>query len=107
MEQQAAQQARIDAQTSRVNSEAKELEALEAYRPNSASADLFEASGRSTEAYYSLSDIRALLADYIKEKQLAEPKNQRMIRLDDVLRSALSKKGEQLDRVPRDQTSDR
>ncbi|KAG0371062.1 hypothetical protein BC939DRAFT_421334 [Gamsiella multidivaricata] len=107
VEQQAARQAKIEAAGTQASSDAKGLEVLEAYRPNSASADFFEATGRSKDGYYSLPELRSLLAEYIKEKQLSDPKNQRMIRLDEVLREALAKKGEQLDRVPRDQTSDR
>ncbi|KAF8982972.1 hypothetical protein BGZ46_000252 [Entomortierella lignicola] len=107
VEQQAARQAKVEAKISQETSQEKALVVLEAYKPNSLSADFFEAIGRSKDAYYSLQDIRAMLANYIKEKQLSDPKNQRIIRLDEILKQALSKKGEQLDRVPRDQTSDR
>ncbi|KAF9563412.1 hypothetical protein EC968_004866 [Mortierella alpina] len=107
VEQQAARQAKAEAESSQANADEKVLEVLEAYRPNSNSADLFESTGRSKDGYYSLTELRSLLAAYFKEKQLADPKNQRIIRLDGVLRSALGKKGEQVDRVPRDQTSDR
>lgn len=107
MEQQAAKQAKIEAQSSQVNSEVKVLEVLEVYRPNSITAELFESTGRSKDGYYTSSEVKALLVDYIKDKQLADPKNQRIVKPDDVLREALSKKGEQLERVPRDQTSER
>ncbi|KAF9092719.1 hypothetical protein BGX23_003982 [Mortierella sp. AD031] len=107
VEQQAARQAKIEAQISQENSDVKVLEVLEAYRPNSASADFFEATGRSKDGYYTLQEVRAILAQYIKDKQLSDPKNQRIIRLDEILHPALSKKGEQIDKVPRDHTSDR
>ncbi|KAF9933279.1 hypothetical protein BGZ67_004358 [Mortierella alpina] len=107
VEQQAARQAKAEAETSQASADEKVLEVLEAYRPNSNSADLFESTGRSKDGYYTLIELRSLLAVYFKEKQLADPKNQRIIRLDGVLRGALGKKGEQVDRVPRDQTSDR
>ncbi|KAG0045551.1 hypothetical protein BGZ83_009245 [Gryganskiella cystojenkinii] len=107
VEQLAAQQAKIEAQSSQANSEVKLLEVLEAYRPNTITAELFESTGRSKDGYYTPSEIKALLVDYIKDKQLADPKNQRIVKLDDVLRVALSKKGEQLERVPRDQTTER
>ncbi|KAF9283710.1 hypothetical protein BGZ68_005199 [Mortierella alpina] len=107
VEQQAARQAKAEAESSQAGAEEKVLEVLEAYRPNSNSADLFESTGRSKDGYYTLTELRGLLAAYFKEKQLADPKNQRIIRLDGVLRGALGKKGEQVDRVPRDQTSDR
>ncbi|KAF9958119.1 hypothetical protein BGZ72_000863 [Mortierella alpina] len=107
VEQQAARQAKAEAESSQASTDEKVLEVLEAYRPNSNSADLFESTGRSKDGYYTLTELRSLLAAYFKEKQLADPKNQRIIRLDGVLRGALGKKGEQVDRVPRDQTSDR
>ncbi|KAF9926341.1 hypothetical protein FBU30_004038 [Linnemannia zychae] len=107
VEQQAAQQAKAEAQISQENSDVKVLEVLEAYRPNSASGEFFEAAGRSKDGYYTLQEVRAILAQYIKDKQLADPKNQRIVRLDEVLYSALTKKGEQIDKVPRDHTSDR
>ncbi|KAF9111794.1 hypothetical protein BGX27_004422 [Mortierella sp. AM989] len=107
VEQQAARQAKVEAKISQANSDIKALEVLEAYRPNSASAGLFEATGRSKDGFYSLQELRTMLAAYIKDKQLSDPKNQRMIRPDEPLRQALSKKGEQLDRVPRDETSER
>ncbi|KAF9132406.1 hypothetical protein BGW39_000194 [Mortierella sp. 14UC] len=107
VEQQAARQAKVDAEISQANPDVKVLEVLEAYRPNNASAIFFEAAGKSGDGYYTLQEVRATLAQYIKDKQLSDPKNQRIIRLDDVLHPALSKKGEQVDRVPRDHTSDR
>ncbi|CAO3574744.1 unnamed protein product [Mortierella alpina] len=107
VEQQQARQAKAEAESSQATAGEKVLEVLEAYRPNSNSADLFESTGRSKDGYYTLTELRSLLAAYFKEKQLADPKNQRIIRLDGVLRGALGKKGEQVDRVPRDQTSDR
>ncbi|KAG0202365.1 hypothetical protein BGX28_005119 [Mortierella sp. GBA30] len=107
VEQQAARQAKVEAESSQASADVKMLEVLEAYRPNTASADLFESTGRSKDGYYTLNELRSLLAEYFKLKQLADPKNQRIIRLDEVLRSALGKKGEQVDRIPRDQTSDR
>ncbi|KAF9384209.1 hypothetical protein BGX21_001364 [Mortierella sp. AD011] len=107
VEQQAARQAKVEAKISQENAAVHSLEVLEAYRPNSTSSGLFEATGRSKDGYYSLQELRAMLAAYIKEKQLSDPKNQRFIRPDEILRAALSKKGEQLDRVPRDETSDR
>jgi len=108
VEQLAAQQAKLEAQTSRANSDAIELEVLEVFRPNSTSGDLFEISGRSKDGYFSWSDAKAILTTYVKEKQLSDPKNQRMIRVDEVLQLALfGKKGEALDRVSRDGISDR
>ncbi|KAF9296369.1 hypothetical protein BGZ88_012757 [Linnemannia elongata] len=107
VEQQAARQAKVEAQISQANSDVKVLEVLEAYRPNSASGDFFEVAGKSKDGYYTLQEVRATLAQYIKDKQLSDPKNQRIIRLDEVLHPALAKKGEQVDRVPRDHTSDR
>ncbi|KAF9355400.1 hypothetical protein BGX26_006616 [Mortierella sp. AD094] len=107
VEQQAARQAKVEAKISQENAVVKSLEVLEAYRPNSASTGLFEATGRSKDGYYTLQELRTMLAAYVKEKQLSDPKNQRFIRPDELLRAALSKKGEQLDRVPRDETSDR
>ncbi|KAG0223318.1 hypothetical protein B0O80DRAFT_470162 [Mortierella sp. GBAus27b] len=107
MEQDVARQARVEAQSSQAAAEAKALEIVEAYRPNSLSAGLFEVTGRSKDGYYSLHDLKVVLGDYIKEKQLADPRNQRIVRLDDVLQSALCKKGEQADRLPRDQIIDR
>lgn len=107
MEQQAARQAKVEAQISQANSDVKVLEVLEAYRPNSASGDFFEAAGKSKDGYYTLQEVRATLAQYIKDKQLSDPKNQRIIRLDEALHPALAKKGEQIDKVPRDHTSDR
>jgi len=107
VEQQAARQAKVEAQISQANTDVKALEVLEAYKPNSASAEFFETIGRSKDGYYTLQEVRAFLAQYIKDKQLSDPKNQRFIRLDEVLHSALTKKGEQIDKVPRDHTSDR
>ncbi|KAF9185243.1 hypothetical protein BGZ51_002767 [Haplosporangium sp. Z 767] len=107
VEQQAARQAKVEAESSQANSDVKVLEVMEAYRPNSISATLFESTGRSKDGYYTLQELRALLLEYFKEKQLADPQNQRIIRLDGVLREVLAKKGEQVDRVPRDQASDR
>ncbi|KAF9433851.1 hypothetical protein BGZ76_008895 [Entomortierella beljakovae] len=107
VEQQAARQAKVEARVTQASADTKALEVLEAYRPNSASAALFEATGRSKDGYYSLQEVRAMLGAYFKDKQLSDPRNPRLIRPDEVLREALSKKGEQLDRVPRDETSDR
>ncbi|KAG0260721.1 hypothetical protein BG011_001670 [Mortierella polycephala] len=107
VEQQAARQAKVEARSSQANSDVKVLEVMEAYRPNSISAILFESTGRSKDGYYTLQELRALLIEYCKEKQLADPKNQRIIRLDGVLQEALAKGGEQVDRVPKDQISDR
>ncbi|KAG0285733.1 hypothetical protein BGZ96_010047, partial [Linnemannia gamsii] len=107
VEQQAARQAKVEAQISQANSDVKVLEVLEAYRPNTASGDFFEAAGKTKDGYYTLQEVRATLAQYIKDKQLSDPKNQRIIRLDEALQSALTKKGEQIDKVPRDHTSDR
>ncbi|KAI1312970.1 hypothetical protein EDD11_002791 [Mortierella claussenii] len=94
VEQQAARQAKVEAQAAQANAEVNALEVLEAYRPNSASAAFFEAIGHSKDGYYSLQELRGFLAEYIKVKQLSDPKNQRIIRLDEVLKEALNKKGE-------------
>ncbi|KAF8937533.1 hypothetical protein BGZ58_002564 [Dissophora ornata] len=107
VEQQAKRLAKIEAESSQVNSEAKILEVLEAYRPNNVSACLFEATGRSKDGYYTHHELRGVLTDYIKEKQLTDPKNQRMIRLDEVLTEALHKTGEPADRVQKDKASER
>ncbi|ORZ06806.1 hypothetical protein BCR41DRAFT_311427 [Lobosporangium transversale] len=107
VEQQAAQQAKAEAQSAQASSDIKALEVLEAYRPNSTTGDFFEAIGRSKDGYYVPHELKGFMSEYIKEKQLSDPKNQRIIRPDEILREALAKKGEVLDRLPRDQAIDR
>ncbi|KAF9302558.1 hypothetical protein BGZ74_005179 [Mortierella antarctica] len=111
VEMEAVRQAKVDARAQadqQANSpNSKVLEVIEAYRPNGSSASLFENTNRSKDGYYTLQELRALLAEYFKEKNLADPKNQRIIKLDEPLREALLKKGENVDRIPRDQTSER
>lgn len=111
VEMEAVRQAKVDARAQadqQANSpNSKVLEVMEAYRPNGSSASLFENTNRSKDGYYTLQELRALLAEYFKEKNLADPKNQRIIKLDEPLREALLKKGENVDRIPRDQTSER
>ncbi|KAG0332339.1 hypothetical protein BG004_001295 [Podila humilis] len=104
---QAKAEARLQADQQASSPDNKVLEVLEVYRSSSSSASLFEATGRSMDGYYTLQEARAALAEYFKEKNLADPKNQRIIKLDTTLREALLKKGENVDRIPRDQTSDR
>ncbi|KAG0089448.1 hypothetical protein BGZ93_011028 [Podila epicladia] len=104
---QAKADARVQADQQASSSNSKVLEVMEAYRPNGSSASLFENTNRSKDGYYTLQELRALLAEYFKEKNLADPKNQRIIKLDETLREALLKKGENVDRIPRDQTSER
>ncbi|KAG0308832.1 hypothetical protein BGZ98_006613 [Dissophora globulifera] len=105
--QQAARQAKVEAKLSQANSDAKVLEVLEAYRPNSSSAGFFEAVGQSKDGYYSLQEVQSLLLEYIKEKQLSDPKNQRVVRLDGILAEALKKEGEPKDRVQKSESRDR
>ncbi|KAG0034936.1 hypothetical protein BGZ82_005547 [Podila clonocystis] len=104
---QAKAEARAQADQQANNSNSKVLEVMEAYRPNGNSVSLFENTNRSKDGYYTLQELRAILAEYFKEHNLADPKNQRVIRLDETLREALLRKGENFDRIPRDQTSDR
>lgn len=104
---QAKAEARVQADQQANRPDSKVLDVIEAYRPNSSSASLFENSNRNKDGYYTLQELRAILAEYFKEKNLADPKNQRIIKLDETLREALLKKGENVDRIPRDQTSDR
>ncbi|KAF9316595.1 hypothetical protein BG003_001782 [Podila horticola] len=104
---QAKAEARIQAHQQANSPDSKILEVMEAYRPNGSSVSLFENANRSKDDYYTLQELRALLAEYFKEKNLTDPKNQRIVKLDEPLREALLKKGENVDRIPRDQTSDR
>lgn len=107
VEQDVARQARIEAESSQAIADAKTFEIVEAYRPNSVSAGLFVATGTPKDGYYTQYELKGILADYIKEKQLADPRNQKIVRLDDVLQEVLFKKGEHVDRLPRDQIIDR
>ncbi|KAG0034048.1 hypothetical protein BGZ81_006389 [Podila clonocystis] len=104
---QAKADARAQADQQANNPNSKVLEVMEAYRPNGNSVPLFENTNRSKDGYYTLQELRALLAEYFKEHNLTDPKNQRVIKLDETLREALLRKGENVDRIPRDQTSDR
>ncbi|KAF9363481.1 hypothetical protein BGX34_004057 [Mortierella sp. NVP85] len=107
VEQDAARQARVEAESSQAAASAKAFEILEAYRPNSTTAGLFEVVGKPKDGYYTLYELKGILAGYIKEKQLADTRNQKMVRLDSVLQEALFKKGEESDRLPRDQIIER
>ncbi|KAF9582431.1 hypothetical protein BGW38_000218 [Lunasporangiospora selenospora] len=107
VEQEVAKQIKVEAESSSAIPDTKALEILEAYRPSSASAALFENIGRSKDGYYSAQELRSILVEYFKEKDLTDPSNKRYIRLDACLKSALAKKGENVDKLPRDQTVDR
>ncbi|KAF9213651.1 hypothetical protein BGZ59_005024 [Podila verticillata] len=104
---QAKAEARVQADQQANRSDSKVLDVMEVYRPSNSSASLFENTNRNKDGYYTLQELRVILAEYFKEKNLADPKNQRIIKLDETLREALLKKGENVDRIPRDQTSDR
>ncbi|KAG0256018.1 hypothetical protein DFQ27_005962 [Actinomortierella ambigua] len=78
------------------------LKVLEGYRPSGSSVIFFETIGQPLDHCYSLAELKALIATYIKEKSLADPKNQRLIVLDEVLTQALAKKGDSANRIPRD-----
>ncbi|KAG0239301.1 hypothetical protein BGW41_007786 [Actinomortierella wolfii] len=78
------------------------IKVIEGHRPSGSSVIFFETIGQPLDHCYSPAELKTLLAAYIKEKLLADPKNQRFIVLDEVLAHALGKKGESVDRIPRD-----
>ncbi|KAF9969155.1 hypothetical protein BGZ73_008606, partial [Actinomortierella ambigua] len=100
---QAAAVAEASAQQSKSGgSNNSSIKVLEGYRPSGSSVLFFETIGQSLDYSYSLAELKALIASYVKEKSLADPRNQRLIVLDEVLAQALGKKGESIDRIPRD-----
>ncbi|KAG1171588.1 hypothetical protein G6F70_006871 [Rhizopus microsporus] len=66
---------------------------------------LFEEAEQDTEALYTYVELRTMLTNYIKQKELANPRNQKMVRLNAVLCDALLSKAEYrtIDELPRDQ----
>ncbi|KAF9428709.1 hypothetical protein BGZ94_001360 [Podila epigama] len=104
---QAKAEARVQAEQQANSPDAKVLEVLEAYRPNSNAAVLLEEIGKPKDGYYTLQELRAILTEYFKAKSLADPKNARIINMNETLKEALWKKGEVSERILRDQTSER
>ncbi|KAJ6476284.1 eukaryotic translation initiation factor SUI1 family protein [Mycena sanguinolenta] len=68
------------------------VEIKELWKPHLRSVELFEALGGSAKTLYELSEVRALLNDYITSKALVNPREQAYINLDSVLSEAIAAK---------------
>ncbi|KAJ8502998.1 hypothetical protein ONZ45_g11242 [Pleurotus djamor] len=73
----------------------KELIVIEKYKPlGSPITQFFDECGASTTALFTATEVRSLIAKYIQEKQLVNPREQQYINLDATLRNAVQGKGD-------------
>lgn len=69
------QQKSVDANGSKKNAE---IEILEVFKPlGSSVCAFFEAAGKSKDDLYKAPEIKQIVQEYVKAKNIANPKNQR------------------------------
>ncbi|KAK9765591.1 hypothetical protein K7432_005952 [Basidiobolus ranarum] len=71
-----------------------EIKIVEIYKVSSTVAPLFDDMKASKDSLYDKTELRNLIMDYVKIHGLANPKDQRMVRIDPILCDALLKKQE-------------
>ncbi|KAF4586194.1 translation initiation factor 2D [Pleurotus pulmonarius] len=71
-------------------SKVKEHVVTEKYKPmGSGSVRFFEECGKNTSALYTASEIRAIINQYVQDKQLVNPREQQYINIDETLQNAM------------------
>ncbi|KAF9502136.1 hypothetical protein BDN71DRAFT_1459374 [Pleurotus eryngii] len=71
-------------------SKVKEHTVTEKYKPiGSGSLRFFEECGKNTNALYTAPEIRAIINQYVQEKQLVNPREQQYINVDETLQNAM------------------
>ncbi|KAJ1963173.1 hypothetical protein GGI12_002208 [Dipsacomyces acuminosporus] len=85
--------------------EGSQIRVVELFKPPNALKPLFEDAGAQTESgYFSRHETRKILEDYIKNRELVDPKNPKQVKLDHRLCDGLLTKEEysKLSHFPRD-----
>ncbi|KAF7727001.1 hypothetical protein EC973_008114 [Apophysomyces ossiformis] len=81
-----------------------QTEIVDIYKPMGSTIALFVSEKQKTDTMYTAAEVRKILMDYIKNQNLVEPRNQRMVKIDALLCDALLAKAEYntIDRLARD-----
>ncbi|KAJ3150086.1 Eukaryotic translation initiation factor 2D [Geranomyces michiganensis] len=70
------------------------LTVVELYKPTSKELPFFQAIGRTKEEYFTPVEVREGVNEYVREKQLANPENPRLVKIDVILCDAILRKDE-------------
>lgn len=92
----------------------QQLKVQNLYKPRDSLSDIFKGAKTSKGPYYSATDVRTAVTDYVETNQMISPSNKRLVILDPVISNAVLSTGSAADKevlakgsIPRDALVDR